>query len=237
MNWYKQAKLKEASIMGTIGRLLLVGMAHLAIIAFLMKNYNVSEEEAQGYLEEYQKTYQTHDTGQTVEEDDAVMEEAPVNQNTGGNQALEMIQRHEGFSNTSYPDAGGRSVGYGFYLNNPGSRERIEALGLNFDDVYSGRQALTREQANILLRDSVADAEAGARTFAPNFDQLPGDIQNVLTDMSYNLGNRLRGFRNMQQAVANEDWPTMAREMQNSDWYNQVGNRSRELVRIVNRQR
>ena len=66
------------------------------------------------------------------------------------------------------------------------------------------------------------------------FDGLPGEIQEVLVNMCFNLGGtRLGKFRNMLNAVEDHDWERMAVEMEDSRWFKQVGRRSVELQEIV----
>ena len=66
------------------------------------------------------------------------------------------------------------------------------------------------------------------------FDGLPGEIQEVLVNMCFNLGGtRLGKFRNMLNAVEDHDWERMAVEMEASRWFKQVGRRSVELQEIV----
>jgi len=63
---------------------------------------------------------------------------------------------------------------------------------------------------------------------------LPGDIQEVLVNMCFNLGGtRLGKFKNMLNAVEDHDWERMAVEMEDSRWFKQVGRRSIELQEIV----
>ena len=67
-----------------------------------------------------------------------------------------------------------------------------------------------------------------------DFEKLPEVIQRVLVNMCFNLGgSRLSKFRNMLKACRNHDWKTMAVEMEDSRWFNQVGGRSRELQLMV----
>ena len=67
-----------------------------------------------------------------------------------------------------------------------------------------------------------------------SFNNLPDDIQRVLVNMAFNLGGtRLSKFRNMLQACRNHDWQEMARQMQDSKWFYQVGRRSVELQKLV----
>ena len=66
------------------------------------------------------------------------------------------------------------------------------------------------------------------------FYNLPEDIQHVLVNMCFNLGgNRLSNFKNMLEACREHDWERMAREMEDSRWFKQVGRRSLELQTVV----
>ena len=66
------------------------------------------------------------------------------------------------------------------------------------------------------------------------WNDLPGDIKEVLVNMCFNLGGtRLGKFRNMLTAVEEHDWERMAVEMEDSRWFKQVGRRSIELQETV----
>tara|TARA_Y100001963_G_C6765893_1_gene442198 strand:- start:1439 stop:1885 length:447 start_codon:yes stop_codon:yes gene_type:complete len=66
------------------------------------------------------------------------------------------------------------------------------------------------------------------------WNTLPGDIQEVLINMCFNLGGtRLGKFKNMLNAVEDHDWERMAIEMEDSRWFKQVGRRSIELQEKV----
>ena len=70
------------------------------------------------------------------------------------------------------------------------------------------------------------------------FYNLPEPIQHVLVNMCFNLGGtRLSKFRKMLTACWEHNWDEMARQMQDSRWFYQVGRRSEELQDIVLEQR
>lgn len=67
-----------------------------------------------------------------------------------------------------------------------------------------------------------------------DFNNLPEDIKRVLVNMCFNLGGtRLSKFRNMLKACQEHDWSEMARQMEDSKWFKQVGRRSVELQQLV----
>jgi lysozyme len=66
------------------------------------------------------------------------------------------------------------------------------------------------------------------------FYLLPEVIQHVLVNMCFNLGGtRLSKFKNMLAACRKHDWAEMARQMEDSRWFGQVGRRSIELQKQV----
>ena len=66
------------------------------------------------------------------------------------------------------------------------------------------------------------------------FYNLPEDIQRVLVNMCFNLGaTRLSKFKNMLAACRSYNWQEMARQMEDSRWFGQVGRRSIELQKMV----
>lgn len=250
MNWYKQSKIENSRISKVIKQLLLYGLSSVAIISFVVYNFKLSKEEASFMLNQVLSSENiTVDNITNAEDSDKKLfniDEAhkePVKNNNFINSnnyesVEDSIKRHENFSPFSYQDTKkNRSIGYGFNLNNSDSRRIIESLGLDYDSVYAGRQQITKDQADRLFQHSMENARNIAASFASNFNSLPIEIQNVLINMSYNLGSRLFQFKKMKKAVEEMNWKEMAIEMIDSKWYNQVGNRSKELVNIVENQR
>jgi GH24 family phage-related lysozyme (muramidase) len=149
--------------------------------------------------------------------------------------ASTMIERHEGYEDKVYPDSRDvPTIGIGFNLYSYDARKRIEAFGLNFDNILAGKASLTDKQIRHLFKQDVKTARNDAEKFLPNFDKQPNEIKIVLIDMSFNLGyNRLMQFVKFRQALIDRDYVKAAWEMVDSRWYRQVGNRSKELTGIV----
>ena len=85
-----------------------------------------------------------------------------------------------------------------------------------------------------LYNFSLIIAYQDASALFPNFEKLPVDARKVIIDMSFNLGKtRLAKFEKMRAAVAQYDFDTAGDEMIDSEWYNQVGNRSKNLVQMM----
>lgn len=63
------------------------------------------------------------------------------------------------------------------------------------------------------------------------WDGLPGEVQEVLVNMMFNMGRpRLSGFKKFNAAIEAGDWATAAVEGRDSRWYNQVSNRAERLM-------
>ena len=97
-------------------------------------------------------------------------------------------------------------------------KEKIERMMKNFEDDFKKHLA---ETIHVFGTDEA-------------FYNLPEDIQRVLVNMCFNLGGtRLSKFKNMLAACRSHDWQEMARQMEDSRWFGQVGRRSIELQKMV----
>jgi GH24 family phage-related lysozyme (muramidase) len=170
----------------------------------------------------------------------------PEKKEQAGETLYDIIKRHEGWEPYSYPDRNGRSIGAGFYLDNPDSRELIESLGLDYDKVYSGKQALTDEQIDFLLRRRIADAEQDAVKYLgkKDYEELDEKAKKVLVDMMFQMGypKMKAKYVDFKQALIKEDYQWAAEEMRYkhdkkdgtpSDWFTQTPNRAGELIEMM----
>jgi len=63
------------------------------------------------------------------------------------------------------------------------------------------------------------------------FGDLPGEVQEILINMMFNMGRtRLSKFKKMHAAILEGDWKTAATEGRDSLWYRQVTNRADRLM-------
>lgn len=140
-----------------------------------------------------------------------------------------MTQDFEDFRENVYPDPihGWKvpTVGYGFNVHDGGIPE----------DVASGKRSMSEEEARPIFDKKYLEAENRAAAFAgPVYDSLPIHQKAVLNDMSYNLGNKLYKFENMQAAIREQRFEDVPAEMKDSAWYGQVGRRSKALIDLWN---
>lgn len=142
-----------------------------------------------------------------------------------------LISQNEGRIPHVYPDSKGiPTIGVGFNLERSDARQLVEDLELDFEQVKSGEVELNQDQIDILLDHDIDQAMADARIIFANFDELDGNRQGVLVDMSFNLGRtRLQGFLRMIGAVERGDFEAAVAEMIDSAWHRQVGQRALDL--------
>jgi lysozyme len=103
--------------------------------------------------------------------------------------------------------------------------------GRNLDDV-----GLSDEEINFLLTQDLYRADMTARTLFPGFERLSDARKAVLVNMAFNLGQtRLAGFQRLREAVKEQDWEQAAKEMLDSRWSQQVGQRAVRLAEQMRR--
>ena len=104
---------------------------------------------------------------------------------------------------------------YGWEVGDPVSEERVkECFEKDLDTAISECEALYGEQ----------------------FNEWPGEVQEVLVNMMFNMGRtRLGGFKNFRKALEAKDWKQAGVEGRDSRWHKQVTNRAERLmVRLEN---
>ena len=77
----------------------------------------------------------------------------------------------------------------------------------------------------------LAISECDALYGKGNFADFPGEVQEILVNMMFNMGRtRLSKFKNFNAALADGDWSKAAVEGRDSLWYRQVTNRAERLM-------
>ena len=124
---------------------------------------------------------------------------------------IEMIKKHEGFRGMPYEDSlGFPTIGYGTKL------------------------PLTKEEAELLLKHRLDKKIEELKNYEPFFIDLPQKAQEVIANMSYQMGvGGVMKFKNMWNALKNEDYKKAADEMLDSRWARQTPNRANELAEIM----
>lgn len=152
---------------------------------------------------------------------------------------VEQLKRHEGLRLTTYKDSVREktTIGYGRNLTDKPLRPyEIEKLGR---DLKEG-DSITKEEAQYLFENDVADSVSLLRKHVPVFDKLGPVRQQVLLNMTFNLGmgvkggeGGLLGFSKTLKHIEDGNYNEAANEMLRSNWARQVGSRSGELSKMM----
>lgn len=99
---------------------------------------------------------------------------------------------------------------------------------------------LTDDEVDALFEYDAKVAENRCRELFPNWVLIPFVRRDALINMSFNLGNRFRGFSKMIAAVnaaantvLDEAWLEVGRQMMDSVWAKQVGQRATRLHYMI----
>lgn len=129
-------------------------------------------------------------------------------------EVCELVQKHEGFSSKPYKCTAGKlTLGYGFNLESRG---------------------ITKQEADFILANRILEIDQKLAQQWRIYCTLTPKRKMVLIDMAYNLGiGGLFNFKRMFKALNAGDYEEATKEMLNSNWANQVGNRAKELAEIM----
>ncbi len=89
---------------------------------------------------------------------------------------------------------------------------------------------ISKQQALVLLDNDIDWASDEAQYIFPGFNKLSPARQAVLINMVFNMGSKnMSTFKRMIAAVEKQDHEAVCREMMDSKWAKQVGNRAIRL--------
>ena len=132
--------------------------------------------------------------------------------------AMQMTKSFEGLRLKPYRCTAGKlTIGYGRNLDDVGiSKEEADML---FEHDYNN--AITNLKA-LLVSNGI------------KYEDVSQNAIFALTDMMFNLGySRMSQFKNLLSELKKGSYEGVAREMKNSKWATQVGNRSKKLIDLV----
>lgn len=126
---------------------------------------------------------------------------------------IEQLARDEGLRLRPYKCSAGKlTIGFGRNLEDNG---------------------ISREEAEQMLQNDIDDVVRELQTIK-QYNYLDPIRQTVLANMAYNLGvPTLKKFRNMLANISLGDYSNAAKEMLNSKWARQVGDRATRLAEIM----
>ena len=89
---------------------------------------------------------------------------------------------------------------------------------------------ITEERVNSVFDKDVEIYVSEAKKVFPNLTELPSEAQEVIVNMTFNMGApRLSKFKKFIAAVEARNWDIASVEMMDSRWAKQVGNRAVRL--------
>lgn len=149
---------------------------------------------------------------------------APVSNANFELQLRNQLMQHENKKNRVYRDSKGiPTIGIGFNLQRSDAKKKIESLGLNFEDVKSGKQTMTDVQIYRLFAQDMQVTEKCARKMAPNYDKLPTPVKLVINDLIFNIGPSVMNWKILKGRLAKGDYAGIAESMKKWPWYEDVG--------------
>lgn len=128
--------------------------------------------------------------------------------------AKKLIKLHEGLKLKPYECPSGYiTIGYGRNIQQNG---------------------ITLAEAEMLLDNDIDRVITELEKWLSVFNELSENRKAALIDMSYNLGfNKLFQFRRFLAALQKKDFDLAAKEMLDSKWAAQVGNRATVLANMM----
>lgn len=197
-----------------------VGRENLALKAAILKQYGIVSTNIPGDPIDFilDKNFNNILSPSSARKEQEDSMKTSANQSVSGNKALaDMVKRHEGKHNEAYIDTTGNwTIGYGHKLK--GNNK-----GLTWDD----------NKINQAFNSDLQNAWNNASSL-PEFGNMNLARQNALTDMAFNLGKKgLMNFVKMRAALANGDFETAAKEVLDSKYASQTGNRAKEIAEII----
>ena len=119
------------------------------------------------------------------------------------------IKRHEGYSKKVYKDTlGYDTIGIGFLVSS-----------LELDE----------DVCDIILERRLASNEKVLQRKLTFYRNQPREVQNIIQNMYYQLGNKLFNFVKTLHYIENDKYKAASIEMLDSLWAKQTPNRAKEL--------
>jgi len=99
-----------------------------------------------------------------------------------------------------------------------------------------GKIKISKERVDEVFERDVKIACEDCKIIFDDFDNIPSELQEILANMAFNLGRKnLSKFVNFIKAIKSKNYKLAAKEMKNSLWYEQVGNRAKRLCERMNK--
>ena len=121
------------------------------------------------------------------------------------------------------------TVGIGHKILDTDPEKDLDIFGINWEEVPDD-QYITEDRCYILFQEDVQIAISGCMKIYNNWDDLPQEVQHILVNMCFQLGQRgLSNFKQMGKAIEESDWGKASVEMMDSRWASQTPERAGRL--------
>ena len=160
----------------------------------------------------------------------------PIDTTRKYRQCLIDTRHFEGLRLSVYTDSKGiPTIGYGHNLTTGNSLLHCSRLGLNHQALVDGTASITKDQAEALFQLDMAVAHSDAVSLVPDLDSMPFIIQEVMNDLSFNIGKtRLSKFHRTLAALEKRDYTGFRDGLEDSKWDEDVGNRAIAIINALN---
>jgi len=107
---------------------------------------------------------------------------------------------------------------------NEGFRGEVYQCSLGFDTIGFGTKLpISKKEATVLLRMRLNDKIEELERRKPLFTQLPNEVQEILAEMTYQIGvTGLLKFRKTWLYLEENEFESASIEMLDSKWYRQM---------------
>ena len=121
------------------------------------------------------------------------------------------------------------TIGIGHKILDTDPEKELDIFGINWEEVPDD-QYITEDRCYILFQEDVQIAISGCMKIYNNWDDLPQEVQHILVNMCFQLGQRgLSNFKQMGKAIEESDWEKASVEMMDSRWAKQTPQRAERL--------
>jgi len=121
------------------------------------------------------------------------------------------------------------TIGIGHKILDTDPEKELDIFGINWEEVPDD-QYITEDRCYILFQEDVQIAISGCMKIYNNWDDLPQEVQHILVNMCFQLGQRgLSNFKQMGKAIEEGDWEKASVEMMDSRWAKQTPQRAERL--------
>ena len=125
-----------------------------------------------------------------------------------------------------------KTIGIGHKVLETDAENDLHIYGIGAD--VADDQRISEHRCYVLFQEDVQVAIGGCINIYNNWEDLPQEMQHVLVNMCFQLGQRgLSNFKNFKAAIEDKNWTLAAVEMMDSKWAGQTPERALRLSKRV----